>query len=31
VLLGVTLYDASVRIGRLAGPRLEALEEASSP
>jgi len=31
VLLGMTLYDASVRIGRIAGPRLEALEEASSP
>jgi hypothetical protein len=29
--LGVTLHAASVRIGRIAGPRLEALEEASSP
>jgi hypothetical protein len=28
---GLVLYDASVRIGRLAGPRLEALELASSP
>lgn len=30
-LLGVTLYEASVTIGRIAGPRLQALEEASSP
>jgi hypothetical protein len=28
---GVVLYDASVRIGKLEGPRLEALELASSP
>ena len=27
----VVLYDASVRIGRLEGPRLEALELSSSP
>lgn len=27
----VVLYDASLRIGRLAGPRLEALELSSSP
>jgi len=31
VALGVTLHDASVALGRIAGPRLEALEEASSP
>lgn len=31
VILGATLYDASVALGRIAGPRLEALEEASSP
>jgi hypothetical protein len=31
VVLGVTLHDASVALGRIAGPRLEALEEASSP
>jgi len=31
IVFGVVLYDASVRIGRLAGPRLEALELASSP
>jgi glucose dehydrogenase len=31
VAFGVVLYDASVQIGRLAGPRLEALELASSP
>jgi hypothetical protein len=32
-LLGfaVVLYDASLRIGRLEGPRLEALELSSSP
>jgi hypothetical protein len=30
-VFGVALYDASVRIGRVEGPRLEALEEASSP
>ena len=28
---GVVLYDASVQLGRVAGPRLEALEAASSP
>lgn len=28
---GVVLYDASVRIGSVEGPRLEALEAASSP
>jgi hypothetical protein len=28
---GVVLYDASLRIGRVEGPRLEALEAASSP
>jgi hypothetical protein len=28
---GVVLYDASVRIGQMEGPRLEALELASSP
>ena len=27
----VVLYDASVRVGRVEGPRLEALEAASSP
>jgi hypothetical protein len=31
VVLGVTLHSASVALGRIAGPRLEALEEASSP
>jgi hypothetical protein len=31
IVFGVVMYDASVRIGRLAGPRLEALELASSP
>jgi hypothetical protein len=31
IAFGVVLYDASVQIGRLAGPRLEALELASSP
>ena len=31
VVLGVTLHEASVALGRIAGPRLEALEEASSP
>jgi hypothetical protein len=31
IVFGIVLYDASVRIGRLAGPRLEALELASSP
>lgn len=28
---GVVLYDASVHIGRVEGPRLQALEAASSP
>ena len=28
---GVVLYDASLRIGRIEGPRLEALELSSSP
>jgi hypothetical protein len=31
IVFGVVMYDASMRIGRLAGPRLEALELASSP
>lgn len=31
VLFGVTLYDASVKLGRIEGPQLQALEEASSP
>jgi len=31
IAFGVVLYDASVRIGELAGPRLEALELSSSP
>ena len=31
VAFGVVLYDASVKIGRVEGPRLEALESASSP
>ncbi len=31
VVFGVVLYDASVKIGRVEGPRLEALEAASSP
>ena len=31
IAFGVVLYDASVRVGRVAGPRLEALEAASSP
>ena len=31
ILFGVVLYDASLKIGRLEGPRLEALESASSP
>jgi hypothetical protein len=30
-VFGYALHDASVRIGRLEGPRLEALEAASSP
>ncbi len=31
IAFGLVLYDASVRIGRVEGPRLEALEAASSP
>ena len=31
IVFGVVLYDTSVKIGRLEGPRLEALELASSP
>lgn len=31
VAFGAVLYDASVRVGQLAGPRLEALESSSSP
>jgi hypothetical protein len=31
VAFGVVVYDASLQIGRLEGPRLEALELASSP
>ncbi len=31
VVFGVVLYDASMKIGSVEGPRLEALEEASSP
>ena len=31
ILFGVVLYDASEHIGELEGPRLEALEAASSP
>ena len=31
VVFGVVLYNASVRIGRLEGPRLRELELASSP
>ena len=31
IAFGVVLYDASERIGRVEGPRLEALEAASSP
>jgi hypothetical protein len=31
VAFGVALYDASVKIGRVEGPKLEALEAASSP
>lgn len=30
-VFGVAMYDASVKIGRLEGPKLEALEAASSP
>jgi hypothetical protein len=28
---GVVLYESSLSLGRIAGPRLEALEQASSP
>ena len=31
VVFGVVLYDASMKIGKLEGPRLEALEASSSP
>ena len=31
IAFAVVLYDTSVKIGRLEGPRLEALELASSP
>jgi hypothetical protein len=31
IAFAVVLYDASVRIGQVAGPRLEALELSSSP
>ena len=31
ICFGVVLYDTSVHIGRLEGPRLEALELSSSP
>jgi hypothetical protein len=31
VVFGIALYEASVKIGRTEGPRLEALEAASSP
>jgi hypothetical protein len=31
VAFGVVLYDASMKIGRVEGPRLEALEASSSP
>lgn len=31
VVFGVVLHSAAVKIGRLEGPRLEALEDASSP
>ena len=31
IVFGAVLYDASLRIGRLEGPRLEALEFSSSP
>jgi hypothetical protein len=30
-VFGVAMYDASLKIGRLEGPKLEALEAASSP
>jgi hypothetical protein len=31
MIFGVVLYDTSVHVGRIEGPRLEALELASSP
>jgi hypothetical protein len=31
IVFGVVLYDVSLDIGRVEGPRLEALESASSP
>ena len=31
IAFGAVLYDASLRIGRVEGPRLEALELSSSP
>ncbi len=31
IVFGVVLYDASMKIGKVEGPRLEALEAASSP
>jgi hypothetical protein len=31
IAFGLVLYDTSVKIGRVEGPRLEALEAASSP
>jgi hypothetical protein len=31
VVFGVVLYDASLKIGKIEGPRLEALEASSSP
>ncbi len=31
MVFGAVLYDASVKLGRVEGPRLEALESASSP
>ena len=31
IAFGAVLYDASMKIGRLEGPRLEALEASSSP
>jgi hypothetical protein len=31
IAFSVVLYDASIRIGQLEGPRLEALEASSSP
>lgn len=31
IAFGLVLYDASMKIGRVEGPRLEALEAASSP